>query len=175
MLFVGRFDDDAPERPPIRSPPMHALSALWPKPAFEHMEPCRENTNNRARGRSAMVKRRTIEKPTKNEVGSMPIDRHVRAPPSPPDPRRPTKRCIDAIPMLEACLGDVWADESDGTNGKGSPKHEDRPFFTTRPPPLTPLTPPLPLSRVSYTMVEVSREEEKVCRAIGVCLVAKIS
>lgn len=89
----------------------------------------------------------------------MPIDRHVRAPPSPPDPGSPTKRCIDTIAMLEASPGDVWVDERNGIDGKGSLKHEYRPFFTTRPPPLTPRTPPLPLSRVSYTMVEVSRGE----------------
>lgn len=159
MSFVAGFDVDAPEYLPIQSPPMRSLSALRPKPTFEHMEQSTENTNNHTRRRESMVERSTSEKTVKNEIRSMPMDRHCFAPPSPPGHGSPTKRCIDAIVVLEVSPGDVWTDGMNGIDGKGSLKHENRPFFTTHPPPLTPRTPPLPLSRVSYTMMEVSREE----------------
>lgn len=175
MSFVAGFDDDAPKCLPIPSPPMHALSALQPKPILEHMEQSMENTSNRTRRRESMVERSTSEKTMKKEIRSMPLDRHCFAPPSPPSHGSPTKRCIDAIVVLEVSPGDVWTNGMNGIDGKGPLKHEKRPFFTTHPPPWTLRTPPLPLSRVSYTMVEVSREEEKVCRAIWVCLTVKTS
>jgi hypothetical protein len=182
--FVGRgekvpFDDDVdvdtPKRLLVRSPPMRAWSALRPNPSMGHMEGTSRNTGNRPRRPGSTMDRRTSEKTTKNVVSSRPKARRSSAPPSPPAHGSPTAGFVDAIPMLEASPDGLWTEEDDGTDGKGPPKHHFRPFSTTPPPPFTPRTPLLPLSRVSYTMVEVSREEEKVCRAIGVCLVAKIS
>lgn len=69
MSFVAGFDVDAPKYLPIQSPPMRALSALRPKPTFEHMEQSTENTNNQARRRESMVERSTSEKTVKTRSG----------------------------------------------------------------------------------------------------------
>lgn len=53
---------------------MRALSALRPKPTFEHMEQSTENTDNQTRRRESMVERSTSEKTVKNEIRSMPMD-----------------------------------------------------------------------------------------------------